>query len=376
MMNFHKTSMFSLLVCVLIGVAGAQALEPPESPESPATDQSGNKFPLPETSGDPAQEAPATTGRLAIQAKQGTPGGPAIAEAEVEVDLYHNKTVIKTIKTSLDEYGVVVIDDIPISQGVIPVVKVAHADVTYQEVGTMMDPTQPQQKIEVMVYEVTSTPPQWRIGIRQVMITHAPEGIKVTEVVVVDNPEKETWLGVPQDEGEPVTTAFSLPRGVEQVTLGTGFHDWCCTTLSDGLLTNHLPLMPHITEMNLSYVVPARDGSVDLSVSAPASIEQMIVIVPDDIGVDEFNGLELGGSSKIADTPIRYYTAKNLTAGQTVSVSLSNLSQAAPVANSVPVRPGQEPQSLAKTVSLIGGGLLLLAAVVLVFIKARPIAEV
>ncbi len=381
-MNCLKKLLPVLLACMVVTNVWAQADDPAEASSPDTVQIPGDKYLLAQPDDDaPPPRAPEdVTGRLAIQALQGTPGGPEIRDAEVEVILYHQKIAVKTINTSLDEFGVVVIEDLPISQGVTPVVRIKHAGVTYQEAGTLMGPAQPIQKIEVTVYEVTDTPPPWSVAIRQVMLTRAPEGLKVTEVVVNENPTKETWLGTPQDQGDPVTTGVSIPETAEQLTLGTGFHDWCCTTLDGGELVNHLPLMPHITEMNFSYIVPSEEGSASLRFAAPAGVSQMVVIVPDDVVVDDFSGIELGGRSKIADTMVRYYTADKLEAGQAVTLTVSNLSSVSPVAPAAekpdrPPVPDQKTAGFGSMVMSVGGGLFMLAAVIVVFIVARPTSQ-
>ncbi len=393
-MNCHKKLLPALLMCMVATGVWAQADEPTDSqPQAPdAVQIPGDKYLLAQPTEDSTQAPETDTGRLAIQAVQGTPGGPDIRDAEVEVILYHQKIAVKTINTTLDEFGVVVIEDLPVSQGVTPVVRIKHAGMTYQEVGTLMGPAQPIQKIEVTVYEVTETPPPWSVAIRQVMLTRAPEGLKVTEVVVNENPTKETWLGTPQDQGDPVTTGVTIPETAEQLTLGTGFHDWCCTTLDGGVLVNHLPMMPHITEMNFSYIVPAEDGSASLSFAAPAVVSQMIVIVPNDIGVDNFSGIELGGNSKIADTMVRYYTADKLAPGQAVTMTVSNLSSVSPTASpsessaeSSAAKPAEKPDrtpvleqkssKFGDMVMAVGGAIFMVAAVIVVFIMARPTSQ-
>ncbi len=309
-------------------------------------------------------------GSLAIQAVQGTPGAPEIGATEVEVDLLHQNAVVKAIRTELDEYGVVVIDDIPLNIRVRPVVRVKYAGVTYQEVGELMDLTRPQQTIEVICYEVTDEMPAWTIPIRQVMLSYVPSGIKVTEIIMIMNPGKKTWLGTANPPDDPVTMEMVLPQGAQEVSLGKGFHDWCCTSFLDARLINHLPLMPHVTELNLSYLIPVDTESADLEITAQGDIEQLVVMLPEQMHTHEVKGLALGGTKQIADTSVRYYTATDLRKDNVVGLTITGLTR-------VGDTPRHAPPTINRTLSLvaIGGVVVMVAIVIFVILSARSRAR-
>ncbi len=373
MMKHHRGFISGVLVALTLSVASAQPV--PLAVQDKALQESvlpsGDAIPLADPSMVPGQELAEQSGRLAIQVIQGTPGGPEIGITDVEVDLLHQSKVIKTIKSQLDKYGVVVLDDLPIKLGVQPVVRIKYAGVTYQEVGAIMDPANPQQMIQVICHEVTNDAPAWKIPIRQIMINYAPEGLKVTEIMVVDNPARQTWLGTPQPSGEPVTTVLPLPVNAEQVELGKGFHGWCCTEFENGKVKNHLPLMPHITELDFSYVVSAQDGSVVFDIQASADIEKLIVIVPDQMETVSTEGLELGGSRSIADTQVRFYTAEGFAKGAKAVLTLSGLSrEVIDVADET-----SKAQGSGKTMAIIGGGLLVVIVFFVVFAKSGTVSK-
>lgn len=275
-----------------------------------------------------------TRGSLVIQAIQGTPGGPAIKNIGVEISLVFKKAPPQTIHAQLDEYGIVYLNDIPIDADVRPVIRIDYAGVTYQEAGEIMGRANREQSIEVKCYEVTSDIPLWTMPVRQVMLSHAPQGIKVTEILVIKNPSERTWLGTQNHSDRPVTMSVRLPQGAEQIKLGTGFHQWCCTSIESGMLVNHLPMMPDITEMNFSYIINTTDGTFDLNIIAPADIEQMVVMVPDDMHAHSTDGLTLGKTELIADTTVRYYTVTDSSKGDTAQLELSGLPKIRAVADS------------------------------------------
>ena len=315
----------------------------------------------------PSPQHPQTTaGSLTIQAVQGTPDGPAIANTDIEISLHTKNAVIQTINTQLDEHGGVSLNDIPIDTEVRPVIRIEYAGVTYQEVGEIMSPANPQQSVNVTCYQVTNDTPLWSMPMRQVMLSHSPQGIKVTEILMVMNPDERTWLGTESAPNQPTTMSLRLPQGAEQIQLGTGFHDWCCTSVQANTLINHLPMMPGTTEMNFSYIINTQDGTMELDFVAPAAVEQMAVMLPNDIHTHRSEGLTLGGTRKIADTIVRFYTAPNLANGDAAHLSLSGLNQTRVVADHTTRRTPVtiSPEMLTM---IVGGGIVLLAGGVMAY---------
>lgn len=360
------TAMTRLLVVFTFPLLASSLANSQTSPEivgPPTTPAAGEKFPLPTTDRPNVGGAlPRTTGSLAIQAVQGTPGGPAIGAIDVEVQLLHRGTLVDTIKSQLDEHGVVVLDNIPISMGVQPVVRVQHADLTYQVAGGLMDASHPEQKLEVVCHEPTDQQPQWKISMHHVMIAMVPDGLKVTEVVVVENPDNKTWVGAPSVKNKRATTSFALPAGAKDVTLGAGFHDWCCTTVAGGNLINHLPLMPGQTEMVYGYIVPSQDGKATVDMFAPATVDHLMVLVPDSAKADSFGGLDLGGTQTMGNESVRYYMASNLSQGQRASITLTGLTSVAAASSG-------SSSTVAKIIAVVGGGLILLLALAIMFAR-------
>ena len=359
----------ALLACSWAPAAQGQATGP-----SPA-----DKFPLPLP--DPSSAEPdlaaVARGSLAVQAIQGTPGGPAIGAAKVEVQLVHRGMLVDTLEAMLDEHGVVMIEDLPVGMGVQPIVQVHYAGVTYQQAGAMMDTAHREQKVRVLCYEVTDEAPDWKVTMRHVMLSRAPEGLRVTELLRLENPADRTWLGTPAADGSRTTTVLTLPQGAQDVSLGRGFHDWCCSTLADGRLINHLPLMPETTELNFSYIIQPEEGSVAIDVVAPASVDSMMVIVPEDMTMEAVQGLEAGGTQTMGSTTVRYYVAGGLAAGEVASLSVSGLA-AAEAATTVAesTTDTAESSNLAKIIAAIGGAVLLLLAIIIIFFRSpKPALE-
>jgi hypothetical protein len=347
------------LAALLLCASATAAPQPPLPPE-------GNKFPLAPAGGDELLDATTIGGSLAVRAVQGGPGGAAIGGLEVDVQLVHRGAVVHSTQARLDEHGVVVLEDLPVGMGVTPIVRVTYAGVTYQQPGTLMDASNRHQTVEVVCYELSSDEPSWRVAMRHVMIDAIPGGLRVAEIVVVENPASTTWLGRSSPGARPVTTAFRLPPGASNVSLGKGFHDWCCTTFADGTLSSHLPLMPQRTELHFGYLVPARDGAVSLEVRAPAPVDHMMVVIPEELETASVEGLALGGTEPFGDRAVRYYRAAGLPAGAASRLVLSGLRGAAAATTE------GKPASPARVIAAIGGALLVLTALAVLLLRPRP----
>ncbi len=334
------------------------------------------------------------TGRLAIQAVQGTPEGPPIADTEVTVELIHRGVVVHKRESRLDQYGVLVLENLPIGMGVQPVVRVAHDGVTYQQTGNLMDAAHAQQTITVTCYELTENEPGWTIQMRHVMLKEDAKGLSVTEIIQIDNPDTRTWVGSPSGMVNPptskqrTTTSFALSPGVGNITLGNGFHDWCCTTFDGGVLTNHLPLMPQITEMTLTYILPVVDNQVSLQVVAPVATAHLMLMIPEVLTTVSTRGLEFGGTQLVGDTVVRFYTGNEIGVDDRVGITVTGFgpkqgrgsksvneqrAQSGEQSDKSPVEDKKEEgMSAMKMVAALGGGLILLIAVIVIFLKTPP----
>ncbi len=303
----------------------------------------------------PAFAEPPPGGSLAVRAVQGTPGAPRVGAAAATVQLYHRGVLVETIAAPLDEHGVALVEGLPLDMDIQPVAQVVFHDLTYQQIGAVMDAAHPRQSLEVVCYEPTEELPAWNVSMWHVLIDRLPQGYAVTELFVVENPGVRTWVGAPGPEGAArrVTIAFPLPAEATDVRLARGFHDWCCTTRSRESLLNHLPLMPQRTEYKFSYVLPAQPGeSVEVGARAPAPVSQLMVVLPADIQVAAAQGLNFTGKQDAGSAHLAAYMASGLLPGDVASVTLA--SAAAPAGDGHAVA--------ARVAAAVGGGLLLLVA--------------
>jgi hypothetical protein len=245
---------------------------------------------------------------------------------------------------------------------------VHYGDVTYSAVGPMMNAENPHVAVDVVCYETTDEEPDWTVKMRHLLLHAAPDGVLVREVLFLDNPSDRTWVGVVGDDEARTTTILPLPPGADSVELGQGFNGWQETTLTDGKLVNRLPLSPAGAEMQYVYRIPIEEGKATLDIQSPHAADRVMVVVPGTMSVESAEGLEFTGERDMGEFTVGTFSAENLAAGAAAQLTLSSVEPVAMVPEE-PVSSGGS-TGMARMIAIIGGGVVILAAVILIFARA------
>jgi hypothetical protein len=273
-------------------------------------------------------------GSLAVQVEQGTEGGPGVGAARLSIELYHQNMAVYQMTRTLEENGTALLGDLPVGLAVRPVVRIEYDGVSYVELGPSMDAEHPDAAVKLTVYQTTHEAPAWRVAMRHIMVQRVTDGTIVNETLVVENPTDKTWFGgEPMREEKGTTVRVGLPALVTQqdVHLDSGFHGWCCTTFENGELTVQMPMMPGQTPYKYTYFIPTQPEQVDLTFSAIAPTDSIVVFVPDDGTETEATTLAAQGTQDTGRQRMRTFTAEHVNAGQRAGVVLRTLRTAAEV---------------------------------------------
>lgn len=280
-------------------------------------------------------------GALAIRAVQGTKDGPAVGGEDVEVVIFHRDRPVQQINGKLDEHGLLVIGDLPVSIGIRALVRVRHAGVLYQDAAPPMDESRPEASVDITVYEVTDEPQPWRIIVRQLAAALVPNGIDVAETVVVENQGDRTWLGEPADaDGRRATVRLTLPPDAVEVELLQGFHGWCCSQYTPPTLTVQMPVMPGQHTFRFAYKIPVRSGMSDLRVASGAPTDRSVFVVPASGVVASGHGAEQTGAETIGGVQTVRFEGRTHETGALVGLTLTEvaLPTAPGASGALPVR--------------------------------------
>jgi hypothetical protein len=328
-----------------------------------------------------ATTQPVADGVVKVRAVQSTPGGPAIGDDPVTVELYVRGQLLDTSRTRLATNGTLNVTGLPVRFGIQPLVKVTHGGVVFPAVGTALDVDHPVQSLDVPVYETTTTAPDWSVTMRHVMIHPTATGIDVMEMLAITTPGDRAWVG-----GADKTT-FSLPLAAGATDVKTsGDLDPAAVQFVGEKLVSHQALVPGEDRYQLQYTIPAHNGQAVLTAIAPAKVGHVLVFIPDDGTTVTTAGLQAMGSEQMDDKgpKTRYFMATSLQAGQSVSLTVSGLKAAAAASDatsptgmadepaSAPAEAGVIGSSVAKAVAAIGALVILFAGALLMMVKRTP----
>lgn len=325
--------------------------------------------------GEPTARAAEPTGRLAIRVRQGTEGGPSRSGGAIELHLFQQNQLIRSLDLTLDEMGLAMVDDLPIDLRLRPLVRVEHSGVVYQEAGPAIEPANPSVSMDVVVYETSREAPAWRVASRQVIIAPSEGKVLVTESVYVNNPADTTWLGEGQTVSEEklTTVRLGLPAAAANIQLVGGFHGWCCTTLKDDALAVHMPLMPGRAVFEYVYELPASRSPTHLEFASAAPTDELAVIVAETGLTVETDDLVPGSVQMSEHGPMRLYIGHSFPADHRPGIRLAATSpqRASGISSDPNVLPASGTPEGPGMGWLFGGVLALLAVAGVVYAMRR-----
>lgn len=362
-MQLKQISLLSIVASLALGASAsiAQVALPQGHPDISHMTHAEHEAQLPATT------QPATLGTLTIQAVQSTAGGAAVSGGQAVVDLYTQDQLLKSHEVPLDAAGRATLNDLPVSLGLLPVVRVVYNGIEYAAQGQAMDSTHPTQQIDVPVYEATAESPAWQIKMRHLMVQSASaEMLQVMDVLQVENPSDRAWTGAPAADGKGTTFVLPLPDGASNVQLIEGFHD-CCTVIDAAGVHNQMALLPGVKLYRLAYTLPVESGNARISVTNPAPAGHVMVFVPNDGSQVQADGLS-AVESKMDDGSTRFFAAHDLQAGKPVSLALSGVTASA-ATESASAPTATSTATIAKAIAGAGSILILLLGGAFMFLK-------
>ena len=262
---------------------------------------------------------------LVVRAVQKTADGPHIENDQVTIQMLVRGRAVDTIKTKLDAHGVAMVEDRLLPNGAQPLVTIVHAGVKHQAAGEPFTAQAADQIVTVPVYEITEQAPEWRVRMWHIMITPSNHGVRVSQLLAVENPTDRSWIGMADKTGERTTLVLPMSPNAMNAELGKGFHD-CCSKVVGGNAVDSMPLLPGTWRYEMEFGVPVHDGTATIEFETPAAAEQIVIAIPDGHGAVNIEGM---GEASILDGPnqrkIRMYQARVVEPGRRIVINLSDL---------------------------------------------------
>ncbi len=313
---------FSALSIILVtSVAYGQATLPAGHPAIPGM-QPALPSGHPDISGLKPATQPSSHGAIALRIVQGTTGATAIKGEPFVVELYYQGKVIRKVDGKVDDKSVAVLDGLPLALPFQPMARMIRGGVEYTVTGELMDSQHPDQQMDLTVYESTEEVPALQIQMFHVMATPTPEGLRVMQMLAIQNPGDRTWVGKADAKGRRVTLSLPVPPGAKEVVVSGLLEEGSALT-EDWKLISTQPLQPGMGQAQVTYLVPGKDGQANIKVTTPAPVKNMILFLPDDGSAAKVDGLESAGIRESGDAKSRMFRGAELKAGHEVVLSIT-----------------------------------------------------
>ena len=314
---------------------------------------------------------PKIMGSLDVKVVAGTAGDTVAPNEPVTVTLYHRGSPVKKFDLTVDAAGKVLIPEFQVMPPVQALVSVKHAGLEQPHVSPELNPQEPKQAIEVKVFQTTEQQPAWNIAMQHMIVQWAEDGsgARIVQMMSTTTPGDRIWLGDKVGD-KRVTLSIPLPPQVDDVELASGF-DEELSKIADGKLVTGGPLYPGRSEYRIVYTIPAKNGTLELPITTPAAVTNLIVFVPaDDVQVTA-TGLTGGQPIDMGQGPIRMYRAQNLPAGAVATLSIKGIKPAAADADAA-AAPEIKPAGISgKSIAMGAAFLIALVGAGMIFIKKQ-----
>jgi hypothetical protein len=217
-------------------------------------------------------------GVISGRVQNGTAGGEPVSSLTVTLRHFAGMQLAEERQTQTGPDGSFRFDGLPTSPQDAYLVVVRYAGVDYVS-GMVQLHQQPEQTVDLTVYETTTDPSAVRIASRSLVIAGAsPElrAVDIMDILIVENSGDRTYLG----DRSGVVLRIPLPRGAQEISPQPGF-DYGQPRLEDGVLLTTGPLPPGSQTVVLSYTVPYEGTRATLSIGTAMPTGTFRVLVRD-----------------------------------------------------------------------------------------------
>lgn len=217
-------------------------------------------------------------GVISGRVQNGTAGGGPVGSLTVTLRHFAGMQLAEERQTQTGPDGSFRFDGLPTSPQDAYLVVVRYAGVDYVS-GMVQLHQQPEQTVDLTVYETTMDPSAVRIASRSLVIAGAsPElrAVDIMDILIVENSGDRTYLG----DRSGVVLRIPLPRGAQEISPQPGF-DYGQPRLEDGVLLTTGPLPPGSQTVVLSYTVPYEGTRATLSIGTAMPTGTLRVLVRD-----------------------------------------------------------------------------------------------
>lgn len=251
--------------------------------------------------------------------------GQAVPEAEVVLSVRQGNEFIPAAKTVADEDGKFIFGELPVATHVIYKPGANWQGIHYPGPATRLTPSRSTVGVKLTVNEAVGEPNLLVARRHEMTLRPKPGVLEVSEVLLIDNPTMDCYVGKPSREGgEPETLCLNIPPEFEQVTFDKEFYGRRFA-LADGRLVTGIPWTPGRAELRFTYVVrndrPRLTWTRRLDLPCNDVSVRIVMDKPEDVSCS----LDANRRDE-ADTVVYQYSGAELAAGHEICVELGRLS--------------------------------------------------
>jgi hypothetical protein len=247
-----------------------------------------------------------------------------VGSADVVLRVQLDGDFIVAARTITDQDGRFVFEGLPVDPELIYLAGAHCEGIVYPGRRIRLSPGQPYAHDVLKVQEAITEPNPLVIRDYAITLEPGPGALRVTETMLIENPEPRTFVGKkPHPEAQPVTLRLGIPAEFERVTFREEFYARQFSLINERLVTG-LPWTPGRRALQFSYVI-RNEGRSRLwarPLDLPCDHVSITVSTNDPDGVSS----NLGGSTRVENGTVTFEgVPRELPAGHLLRVELSRL---------------------------------------------------
>lgn len=259
---------------------------------------------------------------------QGTPGGPAVEQAEVRLDGYVDFQPVAAFTTTVDASGVFTFTNLATDESVVYLATLGYGGISYTSPMLRLTADAASAETTLQVFETTEDPAAIRIDRAHWIVDYQPGALLVGQILAFGSGGDRTFVGnAVEGVDVPVTVGFQLPQGAEEVTLENGALGDRFRQVEDTVYDT-APLVPGeaTKQIIVRYAVPYPETSVQIGQGFAYPVRSINLLVTDTPGLEAtVTGLEGGEAQDFQGQSFRIWQAADLPAQSAVQVALGGL---------------------------------------------------
>jgi hypothetical protein len=224
-------------------------------------------------------------GSIKGSVKNLTAEGSDVSGLDVTLLIFSGQEQSGEQTTKVDDQGNFLFQGLETGSEFIYMVYLQHQNVDYGSEPLAFPADKTELTVEIPCFDATTEASAITSPARHYLLNPDPEGVAVTEIVILRNSTDKSYTGAREiEEGIRETLRFTIPEGAVDLVYGDGM------TVSrvipvEGGFADTLPIYPGDSQRIFSYRIPAVNGSVNFSTRVTLASEKVSVLVPD-VGAD------------------------------------------------------------------------------------------